>query len=99
MAAKKRVEVEYPVRETESLSVGTTAVGPTSSKIRRGGIIAHPLNGDVRWRADGTDPTESVGHPLSQGEEFRVRSSTTVGNLKFISATGDDVTVLVSHIG
>jgi hypothetical protein len=99
MAAKKRVEVEYPVRETESLSVGTTAVGPTSTKIRRGGIIAHALDGDVRWRADGTSPTATVGHPLVQDEEFRVRQSTTVKNLEFISATGATVTVLVSHIG
>lgn len=99
MSVKKRIYTDYPVRQSESLSVGTTAVGVTSSYVRRGGIIVDALDVDVRWRADGTDPTADVGHLLAAGERLQVKDYTTAAAIKFISATGVTANLFVSHLG
>ena len=55
-----------------ALAVTGTAVGltlPTNLKPKRA-LIHNESGGDVRWRADGTAPTASVGELLKVGERI-----------------------------
>ncbi len=55
-----------------ALTVGASAVAltvPTDLKPTRA-LIHNESGGDVRWRADGTDPTASSGELLLAGERI-----------------------------
>jgi hypothetical protein len=66
------------------------AVGDTSSTPA---IVAHVSieGGGCRWRADGTNPTASVGALLNDGDELTVWGTRDIKSIRFI-ATGGTVT-------
>lgn len=51
----------------------------------------------VRWRADGTDPTASVGYPLPVGAELQCDTAQLVA-IKFIQQTAT-ATLNVAYFG
>ena len=97
--AKTRLILNYPIRSYEQITVTDTAAGVTAGNIKRGGILITVDQGTLRWRADGTDPTESVGHMLFEGGELRMTGTTPVTNLKMIRVGAEPCIISVSHIG
>lgn len=55
----------------------TPAATATGLTIPAGTVMAMitPETQDIRWRADGTDPTASVGYPLPVGAELTCDTS------------------------
>ncbi len=90
----------------EALTVtGSAAVALTSGTYDPSGVesntpaIAAHVNvegGSLRWRADGTDPTTSVGALKNDGDEFVVWGSRDIKSIRFI-AVGGDVTANVHY--
>ena len=84
----------------EALTVSSAAVaftvathspaGPTSGT---NAVAAHVSieGGGCRWRADGTDPTASVGSLLTDGDEITVWGMRDITSIRFI-ATGGTIT-------
>ena len=86
----------------EQLTVSTSAVGPTASKVSPPGGGSSANYGffvcetaDVRWRDDGTNPTATVGELLPAGQEMEYDGP--LNKLKFISATGSTATIDASY--
>lgn len=78
----------------EQITVSSTAIGCTASKINPGSGVAganYALfrceTSDVRWRDDGVDPTASVGYLLRTNEELVYDGQ--LSKIKFIRATAD----------
>jgi len=97
---------EYDIRDFETITVSSTAIGFTATKIK-------PTTGDfkgmtaveafftvetaqIRFRCDGTDPTSSVGHLLSSGDSVTIRGKNNVNNFKAIRVSSD-ATIQVSY--
>lgn len=81
----------------EALSVSNTAVGftaathdPVGATSNTPAIAAYASveGGSVRWRADGTDPTTSVGTLLGDGDEIVVWGTMDIKSIRFISTAG-----------
>lgn len=88
----------------QQLTVSSTAVGLT---VPSGTHPKHALisvqTAAVRWRADGTNPTTSVGNPLAATDRLDWTDpmgnySSLIANIKFI-ATGGDATLDVEFFG
>lgn len=73
----------------EALAVSSTAVGftvATADHAKR--AIVRVESNSVRWRADGTNPTATVGMPLEVGDELVVWG-TDIHTIKFIRQSAD----------
>ncbi len=92
------MSLDRPVNALDmgTLTVSTTAVGLSSASpvlpdaCNRAFITAE--NDAVRWRADGTDPTSSIGHVLAKNDSISFTSINYHGFLKkirFIRVTTD----------
>lgn len=87
----------------ESITVSSAAIGftaatygnPTTGAAGTSALVTIESN-PVRWRADGTDPTASVGHLLGAGESLEVEGSLDLASIRFI-ATGSDATARVTY--
>lgn len=87
----------------ESITVSSAAVGfttatygnPSSGAAAKAALVTLETNG-VRWRADGTDPTASVGHLMGVGDAIEVYGSLDLASIRFI-ATGGDATARVTY--
>ncbi len=86
----------------EALSVAGTAVGFTEATHSPSGatsgtpaISAHVSveGAQVRWRADGTDPTATVGTILNEGDEIVVWGTQDIRSIKFIRTGGVSATL------
>jgi hypothetical protein len=97
--AKKRLLLDYPIQTFEQISVAKTAVGVTSANIKKGGALIQNIGANVRWRADGTDPTAIVGHILYDGAEIRIAHNTSLSRFRAIRAGQKDSQLSVSHMG
>ena len=97
--SKKVLSLDFQVRQFEQVTVSTTAVGVTSSYVRQGGAIITVEGGPIRWRADGTAVTATVGHELEEGATLILHRSTTLANLSMIRTGDVDATVSISHLG
>ena len=84
----------------EALSVTSAATQLTVATLSPSGatagtpaIVAHISieGGGCRWRADGTDPTASVGALLTDGDELVVWGTQDMKTIRFI-ATGGTIT-------
>lgn len=81
----------------QQLTVSSTAVGltkPTGKRPRRAIITVQ--TDAVRWRADGVDPTSSVGNPQAANSRLdwtdpMADYSALIDNVKFIRVTNDAV--------
>lgn len=90
----------------EDISVAGTAVGITTSKLKRGGgpelspvtvraaLITCNTNA-IRFRIDGAaDPTASLGHRLAPGQELVLMGSANIARLRMIQeSAGSNVSV------
>lgn len=100
MATKKLILLDYPVNSFETITVGDSAGGISSSdNAKKGGALFTNEGADVRWRADGTSPTATTGHTLADGEQLRIYDSKTVRNIRFIQKGETGSTIFVSHMG
>jgi len=79
----------------ETLTVSTAAIGPTDATITPNvgyeatyGLFTVESN-DVRYRFDGTAPTDAVGHLLQAEQNLEVHGKENLANLKFIRVSGD----------
>lgn len=78
----------------EAIVVGATAVGPTEATVQGANSVCaifylDPQSaGDVRYRADRTDPTASVGLPIRPGRHLVVAGKGDIMNARFISRSG-----------
>lgn len=79
----------------ESITVSSTAIGPTvatATRRCRAAVFAVEA-GRVRYRSDATDPTASVGFPMEIGGVYVFTGEATVLNAKFIRRDAIDATV------
>jgi hypothetical protein len=80
---------------------GTTAVGLESASpaliggYMSGRTVYHMIvsvdDGDVRWRADGADPTPTVGHAISDGGSLSLTGAnwkSVIKSIKFVGVAG-----------
>ena len=98
---------QTPAGDFESITVSTTAIGPTASKLlinQAGGVHKRAVRAfvtvetqSIRFRFDGTDPTSSVGHLLASGDFATIDGEQNVANLKFIRSGGSDGTAMVTY--
>ena len=94
-------------REAEAISVSTTAIGPTTTKIRRttsahATIVEHAKEAlftvetdYVRFRFDNTAPTSTVGHRLAPGDSITVKGYDNIRRLQFIRSSDSAATATV----
>ncbi len=82
----------------EALTVSSSAVAftsathdPVGATSNKPAISAHTSieGGSCRWRADGIDPTASVGTLLNDGDELLVWGTRDITSIKFIATAGD----------
>lgn len=97
-AAKASDAVETNAHAFETVTVTTSAaVGLTSGNYvtraafgpQGGGTVylfCTVETDNIRFRADGTDPTRSVGHPVPAGTSFTVQGYNNVRSLKMIGS-------------
>jgi len=79
----------------QQLTVSSSAVGltkPTGLRPRR--ALINVQTNAIRWRADGTDPSATVGNPLAAGERLDWTDpmgdySHLIDNIKFIRQSAD----------
>jgi hypothetical protein len=79
----------------ENLTVSTDAVKFTASTVTNramSGIITVE-SANVRWRADGTSPSSTVGSLLKDGESLILRGEGILKNIEFIRTASTDATV------
>lgn len=93
----------------EAITVSATAVGLTASKIEPNSSVAEKDLGKaklirisvetdkVRFREDGTDPTSSEGHELSQGDWYFIANLQQAKQFKAIRSGSSDATLRVTY--
>jgi len=86
----------------ESITVGTTAVGLTTSVYKSDtGTAARAIitveTDQVRYRYDGTSPTSTEGHLLNATDTLLVVGRGNLDRIRFIRAGADDATIRVSY--
>ena len=90
--------LERSVSGFETLTVGSTAVGPTAaSTINATAAHFGPLETQqVRWRADGAAPTASVGALLEVGQTLSLEGD-AARKVQFIKTGGSDAALPVHY--
>jgi hypothetical protein len=73
----------------ESITVANTAIGFTSASITGTAWTASSAfcsleTAQIRWRADGTNPTSSEGHLMNVGDTVTVSGYNSISNFKAI---------------
>lgn len=98
--------------EFESVTVGTSAVGLTTSKWRQRGseanrdmgnarVVFITVEGRIRYRIDGlADPTGLVGHVLDNGDTLTLASIEQFTKFRAIRENGEvaDATLRVTYM-
>ena len=83
----------------EALSVAGTAVGFTAGTMAPGdgppaaAAFCSVEGAPIRYRADGTDPTATVGTLKQIGDEFVIWGARDLASVTFISQTGATATL------
>jgi hypothetical protein len=77
----------------ESITVSGTAIGLTSNTARE---VLITVEGDIRYRLDGTDPTTTEGHKAVSNEKIELRGRGQIDQFKAINIT-DDVQIRVTY--
>lgn len=83
----------------EALTVSNTAVGCTAAtSLNATAALFGPVeSSDVRWRADGTDPTTTVGHKLAAASYLYIEGADTLRKIKFIRTAAPDATIPTTY--
>lgn len=74
----------------QTLAVSTSAVSLTKAGTNVERAEIHVDDAAIRWRADGTAPTASVGHPQSIDELFALDTITDIDEFQAIRSGGSD---------
>ena len=96
---KRMIEHDAPASGFETITVtAAAAVGLTSASYsgKRGCFITVEDNA-IRYRYDGSDPTDTSGHLIAVGEGRRFMHPTILSTLKMIGQAGGTATVQVSY--
>lgn len=90
-----------PAGAFETITVSSTAIGPTASLLKSNQIGGHfkravrafitNASNSIRIRFDGTDPTTTVGHVIAAGDYFTIDGEANVSRLKMIAVGSDGV--------
>jgi hypothetical protein len=91
----------------EALTVGTAAIGLSSSKIKpstgpyarmsaRAAMISSE-SGDLRFRIDGGQPTANEGHYLTAGDTVVLSGTQAIEQFKAFQAGGVNATLRVTY--
>jgi len=87
---------EYDAYDKETITVGSTAVGFTSSKITNCKVAfctLDPDGGAIRYWIDGSTPTATSGHYVAAGDSFTIVGTNNIRNFKAIRVGADDGTL------
>lgn len=93
----------YDVFAFETITVAGTAIGFTpataSPGAATGAEVAHLTleAGQIRYRADGTDPTATVGHLMDPGDVLELSGADTLRRFRAIRTGGVSGTLSVSY--
>lgn len=87
----------------EAITVSTVAVGVASATYGNPATTGQRLRmcsvrvetAAIRFRLDGTNPTSSVGTPMSADDVLDITNTGVMADLKFIRSGGSDATVHV----
>ena len=91
---------EYDAYDKETITVSSTAVGFTSSKITNCKIAFCTLDADggaIRYWFDGSTPTATQGHYVAAGGSFTISGNNNIRNFKAIRAGTDDGILQVTY--
>lgn len=84
--------------EQETLAVSTTAVGLTIPATKTVSFVRIKVStAAIRWRADGTAPTASVGWPEAVDSIFELTDGAEIANFKAIRSGGSDGEINVQY--
>jgi hypothetical protein len=89
----------------ETITVGVTPVGLSSASIvsptgQRAQSVFISVEGDsIRFSIDGTDPTDSEGHPASAGDTLGIDGGDNVKSLRMVrdATAAVDATVTITY--
>lgn len=91
---------------SETITVSTSAIGPTAANFDVSGQDVDAIYGtvetaDIRLRYDGTNPTATVGHLVLAGGSFTIEGASNVRSLKMIRAStaAVDASVFATYEG
>jgi hypothetical protein len=79
----------------EVIAVADTPIGLTAAKlngpegVRNSQALICVENYAIRWTADGTEPSATVGMPLAAGESMVLSGKQTLNNLKMHFVTSE----------
>lgn len=80
----------------EQITVSTTALGLTASTIAgMQGCVLRAESAGVRYRKDGTAPTDAVGMPLATSDVLEIDHVVDLQRIRFIRSSGSDATLNV----
>ncbi len=80
----------------ETLSVGDAAVALASVPVTAVRAFITVQDDEIRFRADGSAPSSSVGHLLTPDDVLLLESAADLASVKFIRVTAD-ATISVSY--
>ena len=95
----------YSEREAqahEAITVSTDAIGITVSLLRNSmygpctGAFITVESANVRFRIDGSDPSTTTGHMLTNGQNLTLGNESDVGKFRAIRDDDDDATLRVT---
>lgn len=91
--------LERSVKGFETLTVTNSAGGPTAATAgsATAALFGPVETADVRWRADGTDPTSSVGHLLPTQQTLYVEGTDLINKIKFIRTGSTNAAIPASY--
>jgi outer membrane lipoprotein-sorting protein len=97
---KETIPMDLQAADYESITVSSTAVGFTSSKLSNSikGVFCTLENAQVRFRMDGTDPTATEGHLLEVGQSLTIYNWTILRKIKFIRTGSTDGVLKVTYL-
>jgi hypothetical protein len=95
-----------PAGDFEKLTISTTALGGTSSKLlinQAGGVHKRAVKAfvtvetnSIRVRTDGVDPTSTDGHLFASGSSFTISGEDDVRRMRMIRQSAD-ATVQITY--
>ena len=81
----------------ETLTVGAAAMGLTVPTTAEAAYLSCETN-DVRWRADGADPTLTVGHLLTKGNLLLMPGRDILLQFRMVRSGGGDAVLSCTYL-
>jgi len=95
--------VDFATLTVSSAAVALSAASPAIGHGTKRAVISVE-DADVRWRADGTAPTGSVGHLLTNGSYLLFNNPNSnyqsiLNSIQFIRDASTDAKLFISYLG